>query len=145
MARIIALFDSYEAAHRAAQSLVREGLPARVTYLLEEMRQEADGREGFYPKLEREDRVPSGLDAAARPRTLTTPSFALAGTDSLVVSPTLEERLRDLGLVEGQIHRLLEQVAEGSVAAVFRLDGPAEKAMSILAERGARAVEQVFA
>lgn len=144
MARIIALFDSYETAHRAAQHLIREGLPARVTYLLEEMGQGADSVVGVSPRLEREDRVPSGLDVAAGPRTITAPTFALSGADSLVASPTLEERLRELGLEDGQIHRLLEQVADGGVAAVFRFDGPAEEAMALLSERGARAVEQVF-
>lgn len=143
MARIVALFKSYDEAHRSAQALIRHGYPARVTYLLEEIDRSHSGREAFYPKVEREDRIPSGLEVAERPRMIVSPAVVLAGDDARAEPPNLEERLRGLGLADGQIHRILARVSDGSVAAIFRIDDSGERVMALLAEHGALAVEQV--
>lgn len=158
MARLIALFDSYDAAHGAAQALIAAGVPVRVTYLLCEGDQGGDGMEGFYLDVTPAQRTPDGAqpDARVEPgagvgtaeaapfRELTTHRYAVTGTDSLSTSPSLPQRLGELGLSAGEVHRLLDRVAEGQVAAVFRLDGPGERPMAILAARGAREVQQVF-
>lgn len=150
MANIVAIFASYRQAHAAAQALVGAGLPARVSYLLGSGDQAADGMEGFYPGLTEEQGRGAGTvhgdEAEGRP--FSGPAagrFAVTGTDSLTVAASLPERLAALGLGPADVHRLLGEVARGRVGAVFGLDGPAERAMAVVAAEGALSVEQVFA
>ncbi len=144
MARLVALFDSYRAAHQAAQGLAAAGQPPDVTYLLGQADQGADGMEGFYPGLTPEQDTgggPGGDDPFSGPLA---GRFAVTGTDSLNPARSLEERMARLGLGAGEVHRLLEEVERGRVAAVFTVPGSAERALRLLAEGGALSVEQIF-
>lgn len=149
MANVMALFESHKQAHAAAQALVAAGLPARVSYLLGSGDQGADGMEGFYPGLTEDQGRGAGTvvgdEAEGRPFSGPTAGrFAVTGTDSLSASPSLPERLAGLGLAPADVHRLLAEVARGRVGAVFRVDGPAERAMTVLATHGALSIEQLF-
>ncbi len=149
MANILAVFESYPGAHRAAQALASAGHAARVSYLLGAGDQSADGMEGFCPGLteaqERGAGTVLGDEAEGRPFSGPTAGrFAVTGTDSLTASEPLADRLIRLGLAPADIHRLLGEVDRGRVAAVFRTDGPAEPAMAVLAAHGALHVEQLF-
>lgn len=148
MARLIALFDDYDQARKAALALSGNGVAARVTYLLPGADQGADGSEGFYPNVTPDEQPGGGTRLDPREghpfHGISSHKYAVTGTESLTTSPSLEERLRSLGLDTGEVMRLLKSISGGRVAAVFRLDGQGEKAMAILAEQGAGPVEQLF-
>ena len=143
MARLVALFDGYEEAHRAAQALAAAGQPPDVTYLLGEADQGADGMEGFYPLTPEQDTGggPGGDNPFSGPLA---GRFAVTGTDALTPARSLAERMARLGLGAGEVHRQLEEVERGRVAAVFTVPGPGERALRLLAEPGALSVEQIF-
>lgn len=144
MARMVALFESYPDAHAAAQALIASGQPADVTYLLARGDQAADGMEGFYPGLTPAQGPPGDGGAGEHP--FAGPAagrFAVTGADSLAAPRSLPARLAALGLDAGAVHRVLDQVGKGRVAAVFSVAGPADAAMRLLAERGALAVERL--
>lgn len=145
MARIVALFASYGAAQQAARALVEEVTPSRVTYVMKDGDQGRDGMEGFYPGITPVLQEGGGGDAAARTHTSEAARhrFAVTGTDSLYASPTLLERLGELGLTTAAAFRLLDRLEGGGVAAVFRFDGPGDRAMEFLVRHGASEVQQV--
>ncbi len=147
MARIIAFFDSYDAAHRAARALAEQVTPSRVAYVMKEGDQGRDGMEGFYPGITPDQGPGAGAEEDGAARTHTGEAarhrFAVTGTDSLYSSPSLLERLTGLGLSARDAYRLLDRLEGGGVAAVFRFEGPGDRAMELLARNGASEVHQV--